>query len=249
MSLTPISSGSLEALLALQAIDTDLDRHHHRRATLPERAELVAIDSELAALEQRVTAARAERDAIAGDQLALERTLATVEARAAEVKKRLYGGTVSATRELQAMAAELDSLTARASELESRVLEVMGAWDPLDDAVTAIEGDKAARMAVRAKIEEALAAGEAEVDAEIAVLESARTEAATRVPADLAKTYEQLRHHLGGVGVARLVGARCGGCYLTLPATELDRLRHQGEDTLSFCEQCGRILVPATRGL
>ena len=244
-----MSAGSLEALLALQAIDTDLDRHHHRRATLPERAELVAVDNELAALEQRLAAARAARDAVAGEQLALERTLATVEARAAEIKKRLYGGTVSATRELQAMAAELDSLTARASELESRVLEVMGAWDPLDDGVTAIEGEKAARMAARAQLEEALAAGEAEVDAEIAVLDSARTEAATHIPADLAKIYEQLRLHLGGVGAARLVGARCGGCYLTLPATELDRLRHQGEDTLSFCEQCGRILVPAHRGL
>jgi predicted nucleic acid-binding Zn-ribbon protein len=249
MSLTPISAGSLEALLALQAIDTDLDRHHHRRATLPERAELVAVDNELAAVEQRLAAARAARDAVAGEQLALERTLATVEARAAEVKKRLYGGTVSATRELQAMAAELDSLTARASQLESRVLEVMGEWDPLDDGVTAIEADKAARAAARAQLEEALAAGEAEVDAEIAILDSARTEAATHVPADLAKTYEQLRLHLGGVGAARLVGARCGGCYLTLPATELDRLRHQGEDTLSFCEQCGRILVPANRGL
>jgi predicted nucleic acid-binding Zn-ribbon protein len=125
----------------------------------------------------------------------------------------------------------------------------MGEWDPLDDGVTAIEADKAARAAARAQLEEALAAGEAEVDAEIAILDSARTEAATHVPADLAKTYEQLRLHLGGVGAARLVGARCGGCYLTLPATELDRLRHQGEDTLSFCEQCGRILVPANRGL
>jgi predicted nucleic acid-binding Zn-ribbon protein len=248
MSLTPISASSLQALLAVQAIDTDLDRHRHRRATLPERAELVAIDAELATLEQRLSAARAARDSVAAEQLALERTLATVEARAAEVKKRLYGGSVSATRELQAMAAELDSLTARASELESRVLEVMGAWDPLDDGVTAIEGDKAARTAARAQLEETLAAGEAEVDAEIAVLDAARSEAATHVPSDLTRTYEQLRRHLGGVGAARLVGARCGGCYLTLPATELDRLRHQGEATLSFCEQCGRILVPATRG-
>jgi predicted nucleic acid-binding Zn-ribbon protein len=247
MSLTPISAGSLEALLAVQAIDTDLDRHHHRRATLPERAELVAIDVELATLEQRLSAARAARDSVAGEQSALETTLATVEARAKEVKKRLYGGSVSATRELQAMAAELDSLTARASELESRVLAVMGAWDPLDDDVTAIEGEKAARVAARAQAEVALEAGEADIDREIAILEAARTEAATHVPPDLAKTYEQLRRHLGGVGAARLVGARCGGCYLTLPATELDRLRHQGEGAISFCEQCGRILVPATR--
>jgi predicted nucleic acid-binding Zn-ribbon protein len=88
---------------------------------------------------------------------------------------------------------------------------------------------------------------EAEVDSEIEVLNSARAEATTAVPEDLTATYAQLRLRLGGVGAARLVGARCGGCYLTLPATELDRLRHQPPGTLSFCDQCGRILVPTTR--
>jgi predicted nucleic acid-binding Zn-ribbon protein len=44
--------------------------------------------------------------------------------------------------------------------------------------------------------------------------------------------------------VARLAGARCGGCHLTLPATELDGIRRAPPDTVSRCEQCNRILVP-----
>ena len=56
-------------------------------------------------------------------------------------------------------------------------------------------------------------------------------------------TYERLRAKLGGVGAARLVGPRCSGCHLTLPATELDRLRKGSPDALVFCDQCGRILI------
>lgn len=242
--MTPAGEGPLEALLAVQAIDTDLDRARHRRATLPERGELAAIDHDLAALEARLVTAREERDAAARAQEALEQSLAGVERHATEVKNRLYGGTVSATRELQAMAAELDSLTARASELDSRVLEGMEAWEPLDERVDALEREKGARMAQRSAVEASLATHEADVDTEIARLRDARAQSGAAVPPDLAATYERLRARLGGVGAARLVGTHCGGCHLTLPATELDRLRHQPAGTVSFCDQCGRILVP-----
>ena len=72
---------------------------------------------------------------------------------------------------------------------------------------------------------------------------AARAAVANDVPADLTKTYEQLRARLGGIGAARLDGNRCSGCHLTLPATELDRIRHADANALFYCEQCGRILV------
>ena len=52
-----------------------------------------------------------------------------------------------------------------------------------------------------------------------------------------------LRAKLGGVGAARLVNGRCTGCHLTLPATELDRIRREPPDALIRCDQCGRVLV------
>ncbi len=94
-------------------------------------------------------------------------------------------------------------------------------------------------------VEARLAQREVEVDDELAVLEDARVAAVGHVPDQLLATYEDLRLRLGGTGVARLVGNRCGGCHLTLPATELDRLRRQVPGNVTFCEQCERILVPA----
>ena len=89
-----------------------------------------------------------------------------------------------------------------------------------------------------------LAAAEAEIDAEIAG--RARPSAATiaaGVDPELLERYEQLRHDLGGIAVARLVGTNCGGCHLTLSAVELDRIRHEPGDAVVLCEECGRLLV------
>ncbi len=66
---------------------------------------------------------------------------------------------------------------------------------------------------------------------------------AAGIDAELLARYEQLRHELGGIAVARLVGTNCGGCHLTLSAVELDRIRHEPGDAVVLCEECGRLLV------
>ena len=75
------------------------------------------------------------------------------------------------------------------------------------------------------------------------VLQAQRQDAAGGISPELLATYERLRQRLEGVAVSRLIGGRCDGCHLTLPAMELDRIRHEAAGSLEHCEQCGRILV------
>ncbi|HVA73032.1 MAG TPA: C4-type zinc ribbon domain-containing protein [Acidimicrobiales bacterium] len=231
------------ALLDLQALDTSIDQHKHRRATLPERAALVEIARRVEQTRSALRDAAAARDEVASRQDALESELTAAERRSAEVSRRLYGGEVSASRELQAMSEELDSLKARVSGIEDRLLAVLEEREPLDDQVTVHESELARLRAEGDGIGRALAAAEEQVDSEIAELDRRREETAARVPESLSAQYERLRSRLGGVAVARLVGNRCDGCHLTLPATELDRIRHLPAGEMVTCDQCGRILV------
>ena len=237
-------SGSLSELLVVQDLDTALDQHRHRRTTLPERSEIAAIDAEAASRRAESERTAAERAELESRQATIEAELAATEQRSAAISKRMYSGEVSATKDLQAMAAELDHLKARGSALEDGVLEVMEAREPLDaraeELSAALEDLAGRREATVARLAEA----EKAVDAEIADLVSRRTEAAAAVPADLLASYEKLRGRLGGVGVARLVGNHCDGCHLTLSAVELDRVRHLPDGEVYTCEQCSRILVP-----
>lgn len=238
-----MTSPPFESLLSLQDLDSAVDRLRHRHQTLPERTELAAVDERAAGLAERLSAARARLASVADRQAVLESDLAQTEARAGEVNKRLYSGQVTASRELQAMAADVDSLRARASSLEEQVLEVLLEREPLDDEVSSLEEEVATLDSERGGILARLGVAEADLDEQVRTLEVERGALAGQVPDELLATYERLRAKLGGVGAARLTGGSCSGCHLALPATEIDRLKHTPPDDVVFCEQCGRILV------
>lgn len=236
-------TSSLQTLLSVQEHDTTLDQLRHRRATLPERAHLAAVEQRIAEVGARLVDARARQAEVAGRQSALEGEIETAEQRIGEIEKRLYGGTVSASRELTAMSEEVDHLKARRSDFEDRVLEVMEEREPVDAEVAQLEADLVALDQEKAAAEAAVAVAEAAVTAEIEAVAAERAGVAEAVPAELTATYERLREKLGGIGAAKLVGSSCSGCHLALPATELDRIRRAGPDDVVFCDQCGRILV------
>jgi predicted nucleic acid-binding Zn-ribbon protein len=238
-----LSTAPLVAVLALQDLDTAIDRHQHRRAHLPERAALAAIDQEAARLRSAAAEVTEVRDPMVERQAALEADLGATEERAAAVSRRLYGGEVSASRELQALAADIDGLKARASELEDQVLEVMEEREPLDTRLNDLSTELAGLEQRRQGLAADLAVSEAAVDEQLGDLGRQREAAVRAVPPELVATYDRLRGRLGGVAVARLVGGHCDGCHLTLPAAELDRIRHLPDSEVVTCDQCGRILV------
>ena len=232
-----------DALLELQRTDTAIDQRRHRLAHLPEAAALAALAEQTAAIEQRRRATAAARDEVARRQAVFEGELAATEDRSRTVSARMYSGEVSASRDLQAMAADLESLKARASDLEDRILEVLDERDPLDASLIADDEELAALAGRRAAGEQALAEAEGGLRAELEELQARRAGAAAGIPAELLADYERIRASAGGVGAARLVGGRCDGCHLTIPSMELDRIRHSPPDAVLHCEECGRILV------
>lgn len=234
----------LAGLLALQDLDLAIDQQRHRRSTLAERAELAGLVARSATLQADLDAAIAARDEVARRQAEAEAELAATEERAAAVNRRLYSGEVSASRELQAMADDVESLKARSSSLEDRVLELLDERDPLDRRVASLSSEIGENTSQREAVLARLETAEAAVDQELAALAPRRDQAAAVVPEPLLGTYERLRNRLGGVGVARVVGNRCDGCHLTLSAVELDHIRHLAPGEVVTCEQCSRILIP-----
>ncbi len=239
-----MAGSPLQDLLAVQDLDLSADQLRHRRSHLAERAELAAVEAEEASARDQIAVITADLRRLTERQAAAESELAATEQRAAAVNRRLFGGEVSASRDLQAMSAELDQLKARASTLEDAVLEVMEEREPLEGRAGELELRLGELDQRRVEIIERIATAEAELDRQLADVAGRRVAAAAAVPETLLATYEKLRTRLGGVGVARLVGNHCDGCHLTLPAVELDRVRHLPEGQVYQCEQCSRILVP-----
>src|SRR5438270_7790514 len=233
----------LEDLLVVQEHDSAADRLRHKLDALPEKARLAEIHQRLATVEASTEDVGRRRDEVVRRQQGHEDELASVEVKIAEVDRRLYSGAVSAPRELQAMEADVASLKRHRSDVEDHVLEAMQDREPLDTELATLEQHRAALDQEADQLREAIAAQSKEIEAELATALEARQSAAVGIPEDLLAQYERLRTTQGGIGAARLVNGRCSGCHLTLPATELDRIRREPPDTVVLCDQCGRILV------
>jgi predicted nucleic acid-binding Zn-ribbon protein len=232
-----------DGLLVVQAHDTTLDQLRHRRVNLPERGELQDVEAKRKALAAERAEVAARRDEVAARQANLEKDIAASEQRIAEIDKRMYSGEITASRDLQAMTHEIEQIKGRVSTLEDHALEAMDEREPLDAAVQELDEREAGFAALAAQLVEAIAAAEIEIDGEVGREQAARAEASASVPDDLLAEYERLRGRLGGIGVAKLEHGTCMGCRMKLPATELDRIKHQAADDLVHCDQCGRILV------
>lgn len=235
----------LDALLLVQERDTALDRLRHRREALPARSELAAREVDVAQGRAKVDELRTARDAVLHDERRLDDEAGSLEARAKEVEGRLYSGSVSSPRELQAMQADVDMLKRHRSDIEDRELEVMERREQLDQELTVAETGLADVTEEVARLRGVIADAEREIDAEIAVESEARTAHAKDVPERLLADYERRRAKNRGAGAARLIGDTCQACHLSIPATEVERIRRAPEGSVAYCDNCGAILVPA----
>jgi predicted nucleic acid-binding Zn-ribbon protein len=232
----------LAALLDVQAGDNRIEVLRHQLASLPERAELARRQAAIDELDRRATELAGPRHDLERRQKRLEDEVATLRAKADDAEKSLYSGRVTALRELQALQDEVTSLRRRAGELEDQVLEIMVELEPL----TAEEADVAARREILERDAQAatvaLAEAEAVVDRELREVRERRTEAAALAESQALALYERHRAAFGGSAVVRLVGTRCDGCPLAMPAMEVDRIR-RSPPGVATCDECGRIVL------
>jgi uncharacterized protein len=235
---------TLEPLLALQERDLALDRLRHRRVTLPERATLAQAEARTAELTATIAALQAERDEIAAVEQRFDHEARLLADQATAAETRLYSGEVSSPRELQALQADVEQVRRHQRGVEDQQLGAMERREPLDEQLRALDAELAAATAEATAARDVLTAAEASVDVEIRGETAARDSLATGLNEALLAEYERRREKANGVGAARLVGMTCQGCHLSIPATEVDRIRKAPPDAISFCDNCGCILVP-----
>lgn len=234
---------ALERLLELQANDTSADQLRHRRANLPEQAELHRLATVIADRSAALAEPGTRRNELVREQRRLEDEIASVSTKITSVDSQLYGSSMTSPKEAQALQADLDSLNRRRSTLEDQVLELMEQIEPLDELLGAGAQAIAEIEAEVERVRVTLVEHQAEIDAEQAEVAAGREPLVAGVDAALLAEYERLRPLHGGVAVARLSGPTCLGCHISLAAAEVDRLRREPADAIVHCPDCGCLLV------
>ena len=231
------------ALLDIQKLDSRAAQLRHQRSHLPELTEIATLEAERRAIGDQERDARIVVDDLSAEQAKADSEVETVKARRERDRSRMDAGLVTNPKDLERMQHELVSLERRISSLEDAELEIM---EKLEGAQQVLDGlgIRAADIDARlAELGEARDDKQREIDAELATVTGERGPAATAIPADLMALYERLRESKGGVGAAHLRARQCGGCQLTLDASEISRIRSAQPDEVIRCEECQRILV------
>ena len=229
-------------LLVLAELDSKAAQFRHQRGTLPEIAEIATLGEERTSITDQQRDARIVVDDLTAEQKKADREVEAVKTRRERDRSRMDSGQISNPKDLERMQHELVSLERRIGTLEDAELEVMEA---LEEAQQTLAGLDIRSDDIDARLAELIAKRDAkqqEMDAALTELMASRTPAAAGIDDALLSLYERLREQKG-IGAALLRARQCGGCQLTLDASEISRIRTAPDDEVIRCEECQRILV------
>ena len=230
-------------LLDVAALDARTDQLRHALATIPELAEIQALESERGKLADQARDAKILVDDLTREQRKADQDVEQVKARRERDRTRMDQGLITNPKDLERMTHELESLERRISDLEDIELDVMErleeAQSALDSATTSIAEAETRLAALEAARDEKSSA----LREELAGAAAERSLTIQDMPEELMALYERIRTQKGGVGAAELRARQCGGCRLSLNAADLAVIAKAPPDEVVRCEECNRILV------
>ena len=237
--------GLLSPLLEIQDIDRTCDQLLIRRRELPERAQKAKVEARIATIDAAHGELVRKREGLDQAEHDMADHVGAVAARAKGVEDTLYGGTVTAAKDLTVLQGEIGVIRAEQSQLEEQEMALL---EEMEQAESEIAENRRARAEIEgelAEVDSQLKAAEGVIDGEIAELGRGKASHAEGLPDEVIAAYESLRRHerLNGIAAAALTEKGCGGCKMSLPRLEVARMREKPEEALLHCENCGRLLV------
>lgn len=231
---------SLEDLLDLQAVDSEIDRLIEQRGSLPLLSDYRSANT----LSKRLAADLTERSAhlrevdLAEDKI--EGEMRIDEEKLEREERRLYAGGLSA-RDAGHLRDEVTMLRTRISTREDEALALIDQREALQAEIDAIEERRRGVVETESRLEGEIQREWARIDENVARLREKRSGIVPMIDPALVELYEEIRPSKEGIAAAPLVDGVCGACHLRLSAAERSQALKGNPPR---CVHCRRILSP-----
>lgn len=222
----------------LQEIDIELESNEK---ALKEVASQLGNEEVVVGMRSKLDSERADLKKLVEQQRSVEWEIDGVNSKLAAIEDELYSGRTSNPKELTNLQHEADVVKAKRSQLEDNVLEVMEQVDVASGNVTAIEIELKKLEAEWQSQQKELSAELERLKSLVSRLQEKRQLLAKEIDPQTLEVYHELKKQKG-IAVARVEQGICRGCRISLPVTELQRVKSGG---LVRCGSCGRILYLA----
>ena len=233
----------VDALFAVQDEDVLDGQLQHRFEKLPERACLADARANRAATAAENGELDLRRLDMLQRQHRIEGEVTAVEGRIVELDGKLYGSAITTAREASTLQEEIGHLRRRQDALESDILELMEALEPLDERLAELTELGIRQETGIFEALEHLSMAEAAVREALSQSAARREAAVSELGVEVLERYEKNQVTFGSSAAVRFVDTNCKGCPLTMPAVEADRMRALPSGTLTDCSECGRLVV------
>ena len=229
----------LDALYALQKIDSQIDKIRTVRGELP--LEVQDLEDEIEGLETRINKMQDEVREL--DTEVIDRKNAMKDAEIAIAKFKEQQNNVRNNREFESLDKEIEfqELEIKLHEKRSKEakIKVISKKEVLDEAKTRLDFRKGDLSVKKAELDEIV--GETQKEEEALIAKSEKAKAA--IDQRLIAAYDRLRTNAkNGLAVVSVDRDSCGGCFNKIPPQR--QLDIQSKKKVIVCEHCGRILVP-----
>lgn len=231
---------SLEDLLDLQAVDSEIDRLVEQRGSLSLLGEYRTANT----LSKRLAADIAGRSShlrevdLAEDKV--EGEMRIDEEKLEREERRLYAGGLSA-RDAGHLRDEVAMLRTRISTREDEALALIDQREGLQAEIDALEERRRGVVEAENRLEGEIQREWARIDENVVRLREKRSGIVPMIDPELVELYEKIRPSKEGVAAAALVDGVCGACHLRLSAAERSEALKSHPPR---CVHCHRILSP-----
>lgn len=231
----------LEALYALQKIDSQIDKIRTIRGELP--LEVQDLEDEIEGLETRIKNMQEEAKEL--DTEVSERKIAMKDAEGAISKFKEQQSNVRNNREFESLAKEIEFQELEIKLHEKRIKEakakVASKKEVLDEAKARLDMRKGDLKVKQDELSEIV--GETQKEEEALITQSEK--AKSMIDERLIAAYDRLRSNAkNGLAVVSVDRDSCGGCFNKIPPQR--QLDIESKRKVIVCEHCGRILVPTS---
>ncbi|HLA38721.1 MAG TPA: C4-type zinc ribbon domain-containing protein [Candidatus Glassbacteria bacterium] len=223
-------------LLELQDLDLELHRFREERDKIP--GLLDEVESEFDKVKVELDSQEVTLKALKMAIREAEGKVAQLEEISTRYKQQLLS--VKTNREYSAFLTEIEGVKREKEELEEEILRDMGKGETVSAGIEQSRQKLAELVNLRQEKKVELNGRLKEVNGQIAVLESKRTELIKKINVNLLKQYERIMNSRVSRAVVALRNGSCGGCFAHVPLQKVAdiRIAHQ----VYSCDHCGRIL-------
>ena len=225
-------------LYQLQELDLVLESNEQAlnqiASQLGESQAVVSAQTELTLEHQRLEELKRQQHSAEWEIDDLSTKIRTAE-------EKLYSGRIGNPKELADLQHDVETLKARRDQLEDKALAIMEQVEQATASV-ATTGDRLKVLEDEwHNQQQQLSADMEQVKAILSELNHKRQLLSARIAPRAVEFYHELKKQKG-TAIAKVEQGICCGCRISLPTTDLQRVR---SDSLVQCSSCGRILFLA----